>query len=94
MLVKWPRAIKLPYSKSNEVSYSPLELIYSDVWGPALVSFGRYSFIDGYSKYTWIYLLKKKSDVFLVFQDFQLLVERKFDKKILSMQTDCGEGGV
>jgi hypothetical protein len=83
---------QLPYSKSNKVSSSPLELIYSDVWGLAPISFGRYifyvSFIDDYSKYTWIYLLKKKYDVFSVLQDFQRLVERKFNKKILSMQSD------
>jgi histone deacetylase 1/2 len=48
------------------------------------------SFIDDHSKYTWIYLLRQKSDVFAVFHEFQDLVERKFDKKILSMQTDWG----
>jgi hypothetical protein len=66
----------------------------TDVWGPAPVSIGRYtyyvSFIDDYSKYTWIYLLKKKFDVFSVFQGFQRLVERKFNRKLLSMQSDWG----
>lgn len=85
---------QLPYPNSNKISSAPLELIYSDVRGPAPTSIGRYtynvSFIDDYSKYTWIYLLKKKSDVFSVFQDFQRLVERKFDRKILSMQSDWG----
>jgi hypothetical protein len=33
-------------------------------------------------------LLKKNSDVFQVFKNFQSLAERKFNKKILSMQTD------
>ena len=85
---------QLPYAKYCNVSTAPLELIHSDVWGPAPVSVGRHtynvSFIDDYSRYTWIYLLKKKSDVFQVFKNFQSLVERKFDKKILSMQTDWG----
>jgi len=44
------------------------------------------SFIDDYSRYTWIYLLKRKSDVFQVFHNFQNLVERKFGRKILSKQ--------
>jgi hypothetical protein len=48
------------------------------------------SFIDDHTKYTWIYLLRQKSDVFAVFRDFQALVERKFDKKIISLQTDWG----
>ncbi|WVZ83847.1 hypothetical protein U9M48_030944 [Paspalum notatum var. saurae] len=85
---------QLPYSKSNSVSNSPLELIFSDVWGPAPTSVGRHnyyvSFIDDFSKYTWIYLLKKKSDVFQAFQIFQNFVERKFNRKIITMQTDWG----
>jgi histone deacetylase 1/2 len=48
------------------------------------------SFIDDHTKYTWIYLLRQKLNVFVVFRDFQALVERKFNKKILSMQTDWG----
>jgi hypothetical protein len=85
---------QLPYPKSSSVSTSPLELVFSDVWGPASESFGRFkyyvSFIDDYSKFTWIYLLKKKSDVFQKFHDFQHHVERLFDKKILAVQTDWG----
>jgi len=71
-----------------------LDLIFSDVWGAAPSSVGRYSyyvsFIDDYSKYTWIYLLKRKSDVLQAFQNFQSLVERKFNRKIVCMQTNWG----
>jgi histone deacetylase 1/2 len=45
------------------------------------------SFIDGYSKFTWIYLLKYKYEVFHKFQEFQTLVERLFNR---AMQTDWG----
>ena len=66
-------------------------MIFSDVWGPAPTSVGRHeyyvSFIDDYSKFVWIYLLKKRSDVF---QNFQALVERKFDSKIIAVQSDWG----
>jgi histone deacetylase 1/2 len=83
---------QLPYPKSTSVSRAPLDLIFFDVWGPAPISVGRHryyvSFIDDYSKYTWIYLIRKKSDVFQVFHDFQNLVERKFNKKIISVQSD------
>jgi hypothetical protein len=44
------KAHQLPYSLSFSHSSFPLELIYSDVWGPAIESFGhkKYyaSFID------------------------------------------------
>jgi hypothetical protein len=59
---------QLPYSRSSSVSKFPLELVFSDVWCPAPESVGRYnyyvSFIDNYNTFTWIYLLKYKSEVF------------------------------
>jgi hypothetical protein len=41
-------------------------------------------FLDDYSKFTWIYLLKHKSEVFQKFQDFQAHVERLFNHKCSS----------
>jgi histone deacetylase 1/2 len=85
---------QLPYPVSTSVSTTPLELVFSDVWGPAPVFVGKHeyyvSFIDDFSKFTWIYLLKKRSDVYQVFQNFQQFVEHKFAKKIITMQTDWG----
>jgi hypothetical protein len=85
---------QLLYSVSTSKSSAPLELIFSDVCGPAIDSFGRkkyyVSFIDDYSKFTWIYLLRYKSEVFKYFQEFQTLVERLFNRKILAMQSDWG----
>jgi hypothetical protein len=68
--------------------------VFSDVWGPALDSVNgtKYcvSFIDDFSKYTWIYLIKLKSEVFQKLCEFQQLVERLFDRKIITMQTNWG----
>jgi hypothetical protein len=72
---------------STSVSTAPLQLVSSNVWGHATTSVGRHkyyvSFIDDYSKFTWIY-------VFNAFVNFQKLVERKLDKKILTLQSDWG----
>jgi histone deacetylase 1/2 len=85
---------QLPYQKSSSQSTFPLELVFSDVWGPACDSFGRnkyyVSFIDDYSKFVWVYLLKHKSEVFQRFHEFQNLVERQFNRKILALQSDWG----
>jgi histone deacetylase 1/2 len=85
---------QLPYSRSTSVSHYPLELIFSDVWGPAPDSFGRknyyVSFIDDFSKFTWIYLIRHRSEVFNIFHQFQALVERRFDRKIITLQSDWG----
>ena len=62
--------------------------------GPAPTSVGKndyyVSFIDDFGKFTWIYLLRHKSEVFQKFHDFQSMVERQFNKKILAIQMDWG----
>jgi hypothetical protein len=64
---------QLPYSLSPNVSKAPLELIHYDIWGPAPTFVGRYSyyvsFIYDYSRYTWLYLLKHKSDIYHLFHN-------------------------
>jgi histone deacetylase 1/2 len=85
---------QLPYPISTNVSTVPLEQVFSDVWGSAPVSVGKYSyyvsFIDDFSKFTWICLLKMHSEGYQVFLNFQALVERKFGRKNFTMQTDWG----
>jgi hypothetical protein len=85
---------QLPYSRSVSSTHFPLQLVHSDVWGPAVESVGRkryyVSFVDDFSRFTWIYFLKYKSEVFQKFHEFQTMVERQFDRKILAMQTDWG----
>lgn len=71
-----------------------MELIFSDVWGPAFPSIGGFkyyvSFIDDYNKFTWIYFLKKKSDVEQISFQFQKHVELMLGSKICAIQTDWG----
>ena len=85
---------QLSYTASARVSTMPLELVHTDVWGPARASSGGYkyyvSFIDDYSRFCWIYLLKHKSDVEQVFYAFQAHVERLLDAKLKAVQSDWG----
>ena len=57
-------------------------------------SFSGYSycmtFIDDYSRKTWIYLLKAKSEVFERFREFKTLVENQTRKKIHVLRTANG----
>ena len=39
-------------------------------------------FVNDYSKFTWLYLLKFKSDVFDVFKHFKAIVENQLDTRI------------
>jgi histone deacetylase 1/2 len=79
---------------STHVTKYPLEIIYSDVWGTAQTSVSGHrfyvSFVDAYSRFTWLYLLKHKYDVYDVFLQFQKHVERLLSRKILHVQTNWG----
>jgi len=72
-----------------------LELVHSDMFGPVKVpSLGKFvyyvSFIDDFSRNTWIYFLKKKYEVFDRFKEFKGLMENKIEKKIKVLRTDNG----
>ena len=63
-----------------------LKLVHCDVFGPVKVpSLSKcvyyVSFIDDFSRNTWIYFLKKKSEVFDKFKNLRL-VENQTEKKI------------
>lgn len=87
---------QLPFLDSSRVVKHPLELVFSDVWGHAQTSVSGHnyyvSFIDAYSRFTWLYLIKRKSDVFDVFVQFQAHVEHLLKHKIIHVQSDWGGG--
>lgn len=93
---KCNKSHRLSFSVSSLTSQGPLDLIYSDIWGPAPYSFidgFRYYviFVDHYSKYILLYPIKLKFDVFSVFTKFKALVENYFKTKVVSFYSD--EGG-
>jgi hypothetical protein len=75
------------YGKQSQVRFPSgatrendiLELVHSDVFGPVIVpSLGGslyYVSIDYFSKNTWIYFMRKKSEFFEKFKEFKYLVE-------------------
>ncbi|RVW90852.1 Retrovirus-related Pol polyprotein from transposon RE1 [Vitis vinifera] len=86
---------RLPTHLSSFHASKPLELVYTDIWGPASVtstSGAKYFilFVDDYSRYTWLYLLQSKDQALPIFKQFKLQVENQFDAKIKCLQSDNG----
>ncbi|KAK2373624.1 putative mitochondrial protein [Trifolium repens] len=80
---------------STTVYTLPLELIVCDLWGPApITSSSGFTYfltcVDAFSRFVWVYPLKKKSDTYNTFIQFQSMVELQFNCKIKSVQTDGG----
>jgi hypothetical protein len=90
----YAKAHQLPFPVSFSCALAPLELVFLDVWGPTIDSFDRkkyyVSFIDDYSKFTWIYLLHHKSKMPKYFLEFQQLIKRMLGRKIIAIQSDWG----
>jgi hypothetical protein len=70
---------QLPCNTSIHRTTMPLEIIHSDVLGPAPISDGGYkyyiNFIDDFTKFTWIYLMVNRSKAQRIFLQFQKHVE-------------------
>lgn len=86
----------LPFTPSTIVYTTPLQLIVSDLWGPTYKmskNGSRYyiTFMDVFSRYSWIYFLQSKSEAFPTFVHFKTTVENLLGTAILQLQTD--EGG-
>jgi hypothetical protein len=91
------------YGKHNRVRFpsnamreeGTLQLVHSDVFGHVSIpSLGKsvyyFSFIDEFSRNSWIYFLRKKYEVFDMFKEFKDLVENQTEKIIKVLRTDNG----
>jgi hypothetical protein len=78
------------------VSQRPFNLVHSDVWGPApFVSNGGHKyyiiFIDDFSRHTWIYFMKHRSETFFIYKNFSAMIRTHFDTSIHVFHADSIE---
>ena len=81
------KAHKQHFSTIETKTTQVLELIHIDFLGPSPTTsrngFKYYiSFVDDYSRYTWVYPLKLKLEAFEVFKLFKIQVENQFNTKV------------
>jgi transposase InsO family protein len=86
---------RLPFVKSNRESSFPLQLVHSDVWQSPMISLSGFCyyviFIDDFSRFSWLFPLKLKSDVHSCFLQFKSMAENLVSQPIKSFQSDGGE---
>ena len=83
----------LPFNNSVSHALSSFDLIHSDVWGPSPISTSggpRYfvNFVDDFSRCTWIYLFKNRSELYQIHRDFTKMIETQFSKPIKVFKYD------
>ena len=86
---------KSPFTGKGERTSGLLELIHSDVCGPMTTHVrGGFlyfiTFIDDYSQFGYVYLMKYKSEAFEKFKEFRHEVEKQLDKSIKTIRSDRG----
>lgn len=86
------KSYHLSFNLVEHCSSFPLDIIHSYVWkSPILSNLGfKYYviFVDGFSQFTWLYLMKNKAEVFPQFCAIQKLVENLFNTKIKLFPSD------
>jgi hypothetical protein len=83
------------FSPSNHIASRPDELVHTDecqIGIPTINGGHKYyvSFTDDYSRFTVIYLLKKKSDAFGAFKQFDARVFNLTNRHITTLRSDGG----
>jgi hypothetical protein len=72
-----------------------LQLVHSDLCGPLphkSMTGSRYilTFIDHFSRYSWVYFLNTKSEIFEVFKHWRAQVEKETHKRLSYLHMDRG----
>ena len=89
-----------PFPKQSQWRASRrLQLIHADICGPITpisLSNRRYliTFIDDYSRKIWVQFITEKSEAFVNFKKFKVLIEGEIGENIGSLRTDRGESFV
>uniref|UniRef100_A0A2N9EGE1 Integrase catalytic domain-containing protein n=1 Tax=Fagus sylvatica TaxID=28930 RepID=A0A2N9EGE1_FAGSY len=86
---------QLPFPKSVSITSRPLEIVHSDVWGPAPITSTngtRYyiTFVDDFTRFTWFFPLHHKCQVLSSFMHFKSTMENLLSCKLKILRTDCG----
>lgn len=86
---------RAPFKRSSKRAESEFEYAHADLWGPAPVATlggKKYflSIVDDFSRKTWVFLLRNKSDAFDKFIEWHTLYENQQGKKLKALRTDNG----
>ncbi|XP_075098537.1 uncharacterized protein LOC142175517 [Nicotiana tabacum] len=86
---------RLPFPNSCIKSTVAFDLIHVNVWGPykyATFDGHRYflTVVDDFTRLTWLFLLKLKSDVCVVLTQFVVFVQTQFNKVLKAVRSENG----
>lgn len=84
---------RLSFASNNNMSKFAFNLVHCDTWGPYHTpTHARYIYfltlVDDCTRYTWIFLMRHKSDARSIIPKFFSVIETQFNTKIKSFRSD------
>jgi hypothetical protein len=86
---------RVKFKTKEHSTTKPLEIVHADVCGPMRTAGLKGEiyfllFVDDFTRMTWMFLLKKKSETFICFQTFKESTENECNMKIKCLRSDNG----
>lgn len=89
------KTTRLSFSSHDHCTVAPSDLIHSDVWMSLVVSVSGFRyyvlFIDDFTRYSWIFPMHLKYEVFDHFSTFYMYVKTQFSLSVKQFQSDGGK---
>ncbi|KAL2926306.1 Retrovirus-related Pol polyprotein from transposon RE1 [Bienertia sinuspersici] len=87
------RQTRLSFPVSSSHTNKCFQLLHVDIWGPYRAKTHDncsmfLTVVDDFSRHTWVFLLKNKTEVVPVLSQFAVYVQVQFGTKIMSIRTD------
>ena len=77
---------------ANKRAFTPFELVHSNVWGCPVMSPIRFkyfvTFVNDFSRVTWLYLMKSRSKPFSHFSAFYAEIQTQFHVSVQTLRSD------
>jgi transposase InsO family protein len=86
---------RIPFPVHTTHTRMPFEIVHCDIWGPMATpsingSVFFLSIVDDYTRFTWVHLMKSKSQTRSLIKSFFSLVQTQFNLKIKCLRSDNG----
>ena len=84
----------MPFASRRESCVSSsFHLVHSDIWGPintpSLLGFRYFViFVDDYSRVTYLYLIKERSELYSIFKSFYMEIKTQFNASLRIFWSD------
>ncbi|CAN1766532.1 Retrovirus-related Pol polyprotein from transposon TNT 1-94 [Linum perenne] len=86
---------RLPFSSSDSLAVRPFSLVHVDIWGPfsePTLDGHKYflTIVDDNTRFTWVRLMKLKSEARQLLVDFCIMIETQFNASVQVVRSDNG----